>query len=219
MRSDQGRRGRRCRVAGCIRTEDRKVDSIGRRNTLSESLEVWAMASKDWARKISDVPEGTRRQWRADRALRAPMRSPGRPQPSREVQRQFWRVIATGVTTVEASLTVGVSWPVGARWFRHAGGMTPLSLAEPTGRYLSFAEREELAILHARARGSVRSHARWDVIPARSAVSCAVTAPLVPGSRSTGPRWRSGRPRKLPGGPSRRSWPRTSDCTTTSRHA
>ncbi len=23
------------------------------------------MASKDWARKISDVPEGTRRQWRA----------------------------------------------------------------------------------------------------------------------------------------------------------
>ena len=75
------------------------------------------MASKDWARKISDVPEGTRRQWRADRALRAPMRSPGRPQPSREVQRQFWRVIATGVTTVEASLAVGVSWPVGARWF------------------------------------------------------------------------------------------------------
>ena len=111
------------------------------------------MASKDWARKISDVPEGTRRQWRADRALRAPMRSPGRPQPSREVQRQFWRVIATGVTTVEASLAVGVSWPVGARWFRHAGGMTPLSLAEPTGRYLSFAEREEIAILHAQGHG------------------------------------------------------------------
>lgn len=111
------------------------------------------MASKDWARKISDVPEGTRRQWRADRALRAPMRSPGRPQPSREVQRQFWQVIATGVTTAEASLTVGVSWPVGARWFRHAGGMTPLPLAEPTGRYLSFAEREEIAILHAQGHG------------------------------------------------------------------
>ena len=117
------------------------------------------MASKDWARKISDVPEGTRRQWRADRALRAPMRSPGRPQPSREVQRQFWRVIATGVTTVEASLTVGVSWPVGARWFRHAGGMAPLSLAEPTGRYLSFAEREEIAILYAQGQG-VRQIAR-----------------------------------------------------------
>jgi hypothetical protein len=46
----------------------------------------------------------------------------------------------SGVTTVEASEAVGVSWPVGARWFRHAGGMPPLSLAEPAGRYLSFAE-------------------------------------------------------------------------------
>ena len=117
------------------------------------------MASKDWARKISDVPEGTRRQWRADRALRAPMRSPGRPQPSREVQRQFWRVIATGVTTVEASLSVGVSVPVGSRWFRHAGGMPPISLAEPSGRYLSFEEREEIALLRAKQVG-VREIAR-----------------------------------------------------------
>lgn len=31
------------------------------------------------------------------------MRSPGRPDPSRVVQRQFWRLIATGVTSVEAS--------------------------------------------------------------------------------------------------------------------
>ncbi|MFE9846980.1 hypothetical protein [Streptomyces goshikiensis] len=28
----------------------------------------------------------------------------------------------------EASLAVGVSWPVGARLFRHAGGMPPVSL-------------------------------------------------------------------------------------------
>ncbi len=74
------------------------------------------------------------------------MRSPGRPDPSRVVQRQFWRLIATGVTTAEASLAVGVSVPVGSRWFRHAGGMAPISLAEPTGRYLSFEEREEIAI-------------------------------------------------------------------------
>ncbi|MDQ0935209.1 hypothetical protein QFZ49_005180 [Streptomyces turgidiscabies] len=81
------------------------------------------------------------------------MRSPGWPDPSRVVQRQFWRLIATGVTTVEASLAVGVSWPVGARWFRHAGGMPPISLAEPTGRYLAFEEREEIAILRAMNKG------------------------------------------------------------------
>ena len=87
------------------------------------------------------------------------MRSPGRPEPSRAVQREFWRLIATGVTTVEASLAVGVSWPVGTRWFRHAGGMPPISLAEPTGRYLTFEEREEIAILRARG-GGVRQIAR-----------------------------------------------------------
>lgn len=81
------------------------------------------------------------------------MRSPGRPDPSRVVQRQFWRLIATGITTAEASLAVGVSWPVGARWFRHAGGMPPISLAEPTGRYLTFEEREEIAILRAMSKG------------------------------------------------------------------
>lgn len=103
--------------------------------------------------KLERVPEGVRRQWAADRALRPPMRSPGRPEPSRGVQREFWRLIATGVTTVEAALHVGVSWPVGARWFRHAGGMPPISLDEPAGRYLSFAEREEIALLRAQGKG------------------------------------------------------------------
>ncbi|WP_081372343.1 IS30 family transposase [Corynebacterium diphtheriae] len=40
------------------------------------------------------MPVGVRRQWRADRALRPAMRSPGRPVPSRAVQRQFWGLIA-----------------------------------------------------------------------------------------------------------------------------
>src|SRR3954466_5418472 len=95
-------------------------------------------------------PAGARRQWAADRAMRAPMRSPGRPEPSRAVQREFWRLVASGVTTVEAAESVGVSWPVGARWFRHAGGMPPIGLDEPTGRYLSFVEREEIALLRAK---------------------------------------------------------------------
>jgi IS30 family transposase len=108
---------------------------------------------------LPEAPAGFRRQWAADRALRPPMRSPGRPEPSRAVQREFWRLIATGITTGEASDVVGVSWPVGARWFRHAGGMPPLNLAEPTGRSLCFAEREEIALLRAQELG-VREIAR-----------------------------------------------------------
>ena len=111
------------------------------------------------SKKTSEMPEGARRQWRADRALRPAMRSPGRPEPSRAVQRQFWRLIATGITSADAALRVGVSVPVGSRWYRHAGGMTPLSLTEPTGRFLSFAEREEIALLKAQGKG-VREIAR-----------------------------------------------------------
>lgn len=109
------------------------------------------------------------RCWRRRRVLdgsgrrighcRPPMRSPGRPEPSRAVQRDFWQRIASGVTTVEAAEAVGVSWPVGSRWFRHAGGMPPISLEQPTGRYLSFAEREEIALLRAQEVG-VREIAR-----------------------------------------------------------
>ncbi len=47
---------------------------------------------------------------------------------------------------------------VGRRWFRDGGGMPTLGLIEPTGRYLSMAEREEIAIL--RAQVSVREIAR-----------------------------------------------------------
>ena len=117
------------------------------------------MTSADWRMKTGDVPEGVRRQWRADRALRPAMRSPGRPEPSRVVQRQFWRLIATGLTSAQAAVTVGVSVPVGTRWFRHAGGMPPISLVEPTGRYLRFEEREEIALLRAKGAG-VRAIAR-----------------------------------------------------------
>jgi IS30 family transposase len=100
-----------------------------------------------------------RRQQQADRALRPAMRSPGRPIPARHVERAFWRLIAQGKSTEEAAGAIGVSVPVASRWFRHAGGMPPLSLAEPTGRYLSFQEREELALLRAKGLG-VRAVAR-----------------------------------------------------------
>jgi IS30 family transposase len=103
--------------------------------------------------------EQRRRQWRADRALRAPMRSPGRPAPDRAVQRLFWTRIAEGLSSEDAAAACGVSAPVGARLFRHGGGMPTVIMTAPSGRYLSFAEREEIALLKARGNG-VRATAR-----------------------------------------------------------
>ena len=48
---------------------------------------------------------------------------------------------------------------VGSRWFRENGGMAPFSFVPVSGRYLSFVEREEIAVLHARQCG-VREIAR-----------------------------------------------------------
>jgi hypothetical protein len=61
---------------------------------------------------------------------RAAMRSPGAPSLRREVERQFWAQIATGITSEKAADAVGVSPAVGTRWFRHRGGM-PLMMANP----------------------------------------------------------------------------------------
>ena len=66
----------------------------------------------------------------------------------------------TGVRSSEdAAVEAGVSQPVGTRWFREAGGMPSITQAPLSGRFLSFAEREEIAILRARGCG-VREIAR-----------------------------------------------------------
>lgn len=175
------------------------------------------MVVEDWGLRVGGVPGVVRRQWRADRALRPAMRSPGRPEPSRAVQRQFWRIIATGVTTAEAATMVGVSVPVGSRWFRHAGGMPPIRLSEPNGRYLSFEEREEIAILRAKGAGSVPSRVLSVVIPVPCHGSYGVMPPRGAGNCSTGPRWPSGRPSKRPNDPRPRNWLPIPDYGSTSK--
>jgi transposase, IS30 family len=100
-----------------------------------------------------------RRQQAADRAVRAPMRSPGHPKFQREIETAFWDEIAKGLLPEEAAHVVGVSQAVGSRWFRHGGGMRPFDPSPPTGRYLSFREREEIALLKAQGVG-VRQIAR-----------------------------------------------------------
>src|SRR5436853_2251136 len=97
---------------------------------------------------------------RAARAMRGQTWSPGRPSAARRVDRvRFWKSIAAGVSSTDAAAVAGVSPAVGSRWFRDGGGMPPISLVPQSGRYLSFAEREEIAILHAQRVG-VREIAR-----------------------------------------------------------
>ncbi len=106
---------------------------------------------------------GTRKVGR-DRAERAKMRSPGRPPVlHRSERRPFWQAIADGCSSEDAAQRAGVSQAVGTRWFRECGGMPPSHLSAsappPSGRYLSLAEREQIALLRARGDG-VREIAR-----------------------------------------------------------
>ncbi len=74
-------------------------------------------------------------------------------------RRVFWEAIAEGLSTVQAGRLVGICAPQAGEWFSDAGGMSPLVLVEPSLRYLSLIEREEIAVLLA-AGCSVRAISR-----------------------------------------------------------
>lgn len=98
---------------------------------------------------------------------RGHMPSPGRPSIAwREDRVKFWAAISTGVLTDEAAEAAGVSSPLGYRWFRHAGGVNPQLPETVSGRYLSFEEREEIAILRAKQLGVREIARRLDRDPA-----------------------------------------------------
>ena len=91
---------------------------------------------------------------------RAAMRSPGRPEINQRLTKQaFWEQIAAGLQSDDAARVCGVSQPLGPPWFREAGGIAPTNLGATSGRYLAFAEREEISLLHAQQLG-VREIAR-----------------------------------------------------------
>src|SRR3954453_14404822 len=139
------------------------------RSVLSEAKKLSMGAlSRQLPHRLIDgwIPcrSSTARWRRSDRAGRGGLPSPGRPSVARrEDHRQFWAAIAAGCSSEDAAVGVGVSPAVGARWFRRAGGMPPSHLAPAakalSGRSLSFAEREEIAIWRAQRHG-VREIAR-----------------------------------------------------------
>jgi hypothetical protein len=84
------------------------------------------------------------------RVYRGQIPSPGRPTVAwREDRVKFWAAIRDSVMTEDAAAMAGVSSPVAFRWFRHAGAVNPALPATVSGRYLSFSEREDIALMWA----------------------------------------------------------------------
>src|SRR3954463_10728906 len=209
-RSSHGARPLACGPTGALWLGSKSLGSSGRRNTLGEEVAM------------------TVRKRRSDRSGRGALPSPGRPSVARrEHHCQFWAAIATGCSSEDAAVGAGVSPAVGARWFRRAGGMPPSHLAPSakplSGRYLTYAEREEIAIWRAQRHG-VREIARRlggapSTISPRLRPHAPPTRPAPPppaaAAWNPGPRPRRAPPTDPPVGRSGRSWRATSRCGAT----
>src|SRR5436309_2196502 len=133
-----------------------RADSSGCRNTMTKEVAM------------------TIRKRRSDRSVRGPLLSPGRPPVAgRDERRRFWAAIAAGMASEVAAIGAGVPQAVGTRWFRKAGGMPPAMFARSakplSGRYLSFAEREEIALL--RVQGTTMQEVARQLGRAASTIS------------------------------------------------
>jgi IS30 family transposase len=135
-------------------------------------------------------------------AVRARMCSPGHPPGwRREHQQRFWQAIAHGLSSEDAAVAAGLSPAVGNRWFRQGGGMRTVSPAELSGRYLSFAEREEIAILRVQGCGVREIAARTRRSPStisRELLRNAATRGGQLDYRATNAQWHADRRAKRP---------------------
>jgi hypothetical protein len=125
---------------------------------LQESLRV--VPGDPVERGELDVLEASPRPPSPDdfRFEQAKLRSPGRPWVGRhEERRRFWAAIAAGRSSEGAAVGAGVSPAVGVRWFREAGRMAASHLMPsappPSGRYLVFTDREQIALWRAHRWG------------------------------------------------------------------
>jgi transposase, IS30 family len=70
----------------------------------------------------------------------------GRPPVPRAVRAGFWDGVRCGLSVPEAAQAAGVGLNSARAWFREAGGVAQLAPGPGRGRYLSLAEREEIAV-------------------------------------------------------------------------
>ena len=70
----------------------------------------------------------------------------GRPVVPRALRVRFWDGVRSGLSLREAAAAAGVDRHRAEAWFREAGGVKGNAPAEGRGRYLSLAEREEIAL-------------------------------------------------------------------------
>jgi IS30 family transposase len=82
-----------------------------------------------------------------------------RPMRPREFDRPFWEAIRSGLGVKSAARLTGMSATTSKRVFRKAGGVNPVPVHPPVGRYLSWVEREDIAALTHAGHG-VREIAR-----------------------------------------------------------
>ncbi len=77
------------------------------------------------------------------------------------VEAEYWRLLQSGVGTVEACRCAGITRKTGYRWRFESGGLPPARVAEDvrSTRYLSLLERQRIATLRERGHG-VREIAR-----------------------------------------------------------
>jgi IS30 family transposase len=65
---------------------------------------------------------------------------------SRQRRREFWDAVRLGLLPQPAAVAVGLAPNTGQNWFRQAGGVISNGQQQVSDRFLSFAEREEIAV-------------------------------------------------------------------------
>ncbi|MEU6950645.1 IS30 family transposase [Streptomyces sp. NPDC046316] len=84
-----------------------------------------------------------------------------------EVEAEYWRLLQSGVGTVEACKQLGIGRKTGYRWRSENGGLPPERVSEAvhSGRYLSLLERKRIATLREHGLGIREIAARLDRSP------------------------------------------------------